>query len=62
MSNTTQHWQAVLVDIVERERKQMRDEIVAVLGELQSCTDMAECEHCYAVAECIERILRIDAL
>lgn len=62
MSNTTQHWQAVLVDIVERERKQMRDEIVAVLGKLQSCTAGAECDICYAVEECIQRILRIDAL
>ena len=62
MSNTTQHWQAVLVDIVERERKQMRDEIVAVLSELQSCSNMDQCEHCYAVAECIERILKIEAL
>ena len=62
MSNTTEHLQAALIDIVARERREMREEIVRVLGELQSCEDLDQCEHCYAVAECIERILKIEAL
>lgn len=61
--NQQQHWQAALIDIVARERREMRQEIVAILGELQSCKNAGlDCGHCAAVEECIQRILTIDAL
>jgi len=61
--NQQQHWQAALIDIVARERREMRQEIVAILGELQSCKNLGlNCGQCDAVEDCINRILMIDDL
>ena len=60
--NQQQHWQAALIDIVARERREMRDEIIAVLKELQQCANYENCERCRGVANCIERILEIELI